>query len=147
MNTIPSCMTISLDQTLKICSLLQQYIGRKWRGKRSIKFNILLSVSRCARTCKSFVKKKFTLWSADQVTRALDERKEIKDVEINFKLSIVKPLHAKWLTEIYNHTNSSEGRGVCLKGWKVSLIFDTVEKGLDGLPLISVIGVKIHVLF
>ena len=59
---------------------------------------------------KRFMKKKFTLWYSDQVIRALDEGKEIKDVGIiraldegkeikdvgiSLKLSIVKPLHVK----------------------------------------------------
>lgn len=79
------------------------------------------------------MKKKFTLWYADQVTRTFDEVKDLKDVEINFKLSIVKPQHAKWLIEMYNHMNSSEGRGICLKGWKVWGTFDAAEKRLDGL--------------
>lgn len=79
------------------------------------------------------MKKKFTLWYADQVTRTFDEVKDLKDVEINFKLSIVKPQHAEWLIEMYNHMNSSEGRGICLKGWKVWGTFDAAEKRLDGL--------------
>ena len=83
---------------------------------------------------KRFMKKKFMLWYSDQVIRALDEDKNIKDVEISLKLSIVKPLHAKWLIEMYNHMTSSEGRDVCLKGWKVAGILDAAEKGLDGLP-------------
>ena len=82
---------------------------------------------------KRFMKKKFTLWYSDQPIRALDEGKDIKDVDISFKLSIVKPLHAKQLTEMYNHMTSSEGRDVCLKGWKVAGILDATEKGLDGL--------------
>ena len=44
---------------------------------------------------KRFMKKKFTLWYSDQVIRAIDEGKDIKDVEIRLKLSIAKPLHAK----------------------------------------------------
>ena len=66
--------------------------------------------------------------------RALDEDKDIKDVEISLKLSIVKPLHAKRLIEMYNHMTSSEGRDVCLKGWKVAGILDAAEKGLEELP-------------
>ena len=83
---------------------------------------------------KRFMKKKFTLWYSDQVIRALDEGKDIKDVEISLKLSIVKPLHAKWLIEMYNHMTSSEGRDVCLKSWKVAGILDAAEKGLEELP-------------
>ena len=81
---------------------------------------------------KRFTKKKFMLWYSDQVIRALDEGKDIKDVDISLKLSIVKPLLAKWLIEMYNHA-SSEGRDVCLKSWKVAGILDATEKGLDGL--------------
>ena len=83
---------------------------------------------------KRFMKKMFTLWYSDQVIRALDEGKDIKDVEISLKLSIVKPLHAKWLIEMYNHMTSSEGRDICLKGWKVTGILDAAEKGLEELP-------------
>ena len=71
------------------------------------------------------------LWYSDQVIRALDGGKDIKD--INIKLSIVKPLHAKWLIKMYNHMISSEGRDVCLKGWKVEGILDATEKELVGL--------------
>ena len=83
---------------------------------------------------KRFMKKMFTLWYSDQVIRALDEGKDIEDVETSLKLSIVKPLHAKWLIEMYNHMTSSEGRDVCLKGWKVAGILDAAEKGLEELP-------------
>ena len=46
----------------------------------------------------------------------------------------MKTPHAKWLIEMCNHMTSSEGRDVCLKGWKVAGILDASEKGLDGLP-------------
>ena len=62
-----------------------------------------------------------------------DEGKGKKDVDISLKLSIVKPFHAKWLVEMYNLMTSSEGRDVCLKGWKVAGILDDTEKGLDKL--------------
>ena len=61
---------------------------------------------------KHFMKKTFKLWYSDQVMRALDEGKDIKDVEISLKLLIVKPFHAKWLIEIYNHMTSSQRRDV-----------------------------------
>ena len=38
---------------------------------------------------KRYMKNKFTLWYADQVTHALEEGKDIKDVDISLKLSIV----------------------------------------------------------
>ena len=57
-----------------------------------------------------FMKKKLTLWYSDHVKRALDEGKDIKDVEISLQLSILKPLHPNWMIEMYNHMTSSERR-------------------------------------
>ena len=51
---------------------------------------------------KRFMKKKFTLWYADQVKSELDRGKKIEEIEISMKLSILKPLHAKWLIDLYN---------------------------------------------
>ena len=35
---------------------------------------------------------------------------------------------------MYNHMTYTEGRDVCLKGWKVAGILDAAEKGLEELP-------------
>ena len=64
---------------------------------------------------KRFMKKKFTLWYSEQVIRVLDDGKDMKDVNISLKLSIIKPLHTKWLIEMYNHMTSSEGKDVFFK--------------------------------
>ena len=62
------------------------------------------------------------------------KEKEIDEIEVPLKLSIVKPLHAKWFIEMYNHMANEEGRKVCLKGWQVAGIQGAVEKGSAGLP-------------
>ena len=64
---------------------------------------------------KRFMKKKFTLWYSEQVIRVLDDGKDMKDVNISLKLSIIKPLHTKWLIEMYNHMTSSEEKDVFFK--------------------------------
>ena len=45
---------------------------------------------------KRFMKKKFTLWYADQVQRAMDGNrfKSMEEIDIDPKLSVLKPLHA-----------------------------------------------------
>ena len=73
---------------------------------------------------KRFMKKNFTLWYADQVQNELDKGK---------KLSILKPLHAKWLIDLYNYMTSPDGQAVLLKWWKVAGITEAVQKGLNGL--------------
>ena len=40
---------------------------------------------------KRMMKNKFTLWYADQITRGLDEGKDLNNIEVSLKLSVVKP--------------------------------------------------------
>ena len=48
------------------------------------------------------IKRKFTDWYASQITLAMGEGKELETIEVPLKLSNIKPLHAKRLTEMYN---------------------------------------------
>mgnify|MGYP001799009236 FL=1 len=64
----------------------------------------------------------------------MDKGTDLEEIEVPLKLSIIKPLHAKWFIEMYNHMTSEEGRKVTLKGWEVSGILGAVQKGLAGLP-------------
>ena len=50
-------------------------------------------VNVCAET---FMKKRFTQWYSQQ----LDAGKDIASIDIKFRLTSIKPLHAKWLIEI-----------------------------------------------
>ena len=43
---------------------------------------------------KQFVKQKFVEWYANKVTRVLNDVQDLESITIDFKLSIVKPLHA-----------------------------------------------------
>ena len=79
------------------------------------------------------MKRKFTLSCADQVKNELDKTKKIKEIDISTKLSILKPLHARWLIDIYNYMTSPDSQAVSLEGWKVAGMTETVQKGLNGL--------------
>ena len=56
-------------------------------------------------------------WSANKVTRALDDDQDLESITIDFKLSTVKPPHAKWVMQAYNHMTLSIGKGIYLKKW------------------------------
>ena len=86
---------------------------------------------------KRMMKNKFTLWYADQITRTLDEGKDLNNIEVSLKLSVVKPLHAKWIIEMYDHMTSTAAKAVCLKGWEVTGILGAVKKGLKELAHID----------
>jgi hypothetical protein len=86
---------------------------------------------------KRMMKNKFTLWYADQITRALDDGNELNNINVSMKLSVVKPLHAKWIIEMYDHMTSTAGKAVCLKAWEVTGISAAVKKGLGELANID----------
>ena len=83
---------------------------------------------------KRYMKDKFTIWYSDKVQRQMDAGKALELIDIDLKLSTLKPLHAKWLLELFNHMTSAEGKKVNMKGWEVAGISGAVKEGIAGLP-------------
>ena len=79
---------------------------------------------------KRLMKRKLTDWYASQIILAMEEGKELETIEVPPKLFNIKPLHTKWLIEMYNEMTPDEGRKVYLKGWEVSGTKAGVEQGL-----------------
>ena len=83
--------------------------------------------------CKNFMKNLFTEWYSKQIEKELSLNKRVEDINIQFNLTTIKPLHAEWLVQFYNHITSSDGREIILNGWKASGIYDAVHMGYDAL--------------
>ena len=74
---------------------------------------------------KQFLKKKFGCWYSQQICHPLEDRTNVYDVQVPFKLSIIKPIHAKWLLGLYEHLrNSSEA---IIKGFEMAGIKEAPE--------------------
>ena len=84
-------------------------------------------------SAKAFLKKKFTEWYSSSISKQLEEGKQIKDIDVEFKLSILKPLHTKWINELYDYMTSEEDRKVISNGWKAAFITEAIEQGTQGL--------------
>ena len=52
---------------------------------------------------KKFVSNRFNKWYAKRVSRQLTNGKLPGDVKVSLKLSNLKPLHAKWVVEMYEY--------------------------------------------
>ena len=83
---------------------------------------------------KQFMKKKFVGWYAKQIVTEMNKGTAVENIDVKMKLSIMKPLHAYWLIQLYDFMTSSAGREICVNGWKKSGIYDAVRKGTKGLP-------------
>ena len=54
-------------------------------------------------SANKFISDKFNAWYADRVSKQLSNGVIPGDVKVSLKLSDLKPLHARWIVEIYNH--------------------------------------------
>ena len=48
--------------------------------------------------------------------------------------SVMKPMHAQWIIELYNELTSFSGREVVVSGWKEAGIYDAIDMGSEKLP-------------
>ena len=51
---------------------------------------------------KSFISEKYNTWMAKEVSNQLQREISPCDVKIDLNLGIIKPLHAKWIVELFN---------------------------------------------
>ena len=77
---------------------------------------------------EEFLKKKFECWYAKQVTDQIERGSSVYDVNVPLKLSIIKPMHAKWLIGLYDHLNNSSD--TIIKGFAMAGIKDALEMEL-----------------
>ena len=82
---------------------------------------------------KKFMKDQFTSWYSAQIQSQLDSGVVLDDVDVDLRLSVLKPIHATWIVSMYNHFSSSEGRQSIAKGWKKADVTDVVS-GSKKLP-------------
>ena len=56
---------------------------------------------------KQFLKRKFESWHADQVTKEIEKGTNVYSVNVETQFSDVKPLHARWLINFYDHVQNN----------------------------------------
>ena len=54
------------------------------------------------RVAKNFTKKEFTSYYSGVIQQGLQEGKDLENIEVDLRLSVIKPLHAQWLVNMYN---------------------------------------------
>ena len=65
----------------------------------------------------------------------LDNGDEIDDIQVG--LQLMKPVHAGWIAEFYNHVSTPKGKNVIDSGWKSAGIFNALELVSSKMPSID----------
>ena len=72
-------------------------------------------------TTNNFKKRQFVEWYSGKIMEAFDKDQDLNAmIDINFKFSTMKLLHAKWISEGHNHMRLAAGNKIGVKTWKSS---------------------------
>ena len=74
---------------------------------------------------KQFLKRKFEGWYADPVTKEIEKGTNVYSVNNETKLSVVKPLRARWLISFYDHIQNN--RQMIIKAFQMAGITPIAE--------------------
>ena len=61
---------------------------------------------------RKFMARKFNCWYTDQISLRLEKGIPVDEIDIKLRLSLMKPLHAEWIADFYNHITSSESKKI-----------------------------------
>ena len=86
---------------------------------------------------KKFTSQKFSEWYSSQIMKQLDDGKELHDINIDLKLSKLKPLHAEWLVELYKQMCMAEVQKIIHSAWKASGITEAMKAGKVSLQTLD----------
>ena len=67
-------------------------------------------------SAREFMKNHCSEWNRRCIGQELDNGKDIDSINNQLKMSILKPLHAQWIINLYNCLISSEGRKITSNG-------------------------------
>ena len=85
--------------------------------------------------CKDFIRNEAQTWYSAKIVEQLNAGKLSHQVKFKTLISIVKPLHAKWVTKWYDYVRSNPE--IVRNGWKKSLITEHAYKQIELDPFVD----------
>ena len=65
---------------------------------------------------KRYMKSRFHGWYSSQVKQQLDDGVNIEDVQVTLQLTKLKPIHAAWVVDFFNHMTTDKGQEIIESG-------------------------------
>ena len=78
---------------------------------------------------KKFEKREFTEYFTSCIMKALEIEpdRDVASIEVDLRLSTLKPRHAKVMMELYEYLQTEAGKKIIKAGWKAAGITDNLE--------------------
>ena len=83
---------------------------------------------------KRFNKDKFTTWYLEEVKQQIKSGGDSTNIDVDLRLTVLKPLNTVWLVDLYNHLSSLVGVGHIAKGWEKAGISSLLDGQTDLSP-------------
>ena len=88
------------------------------------------------------MKRRFTEWYSQGIWKELESGQELNDIDTKLTLTILKPLHASWLADLYNYLTSQKRAEIIFNGRESFGITEAIAKDTKDLenldPFVSV---------
>ena len=92
------------------------------------------------KTAKSFISGKYNSWLSNEVPKQLRAEKAHANVKVSLKLSIIKPLYAKWIIDLYN--TLKDDKKMAINGFRNAGISEAIENAKDMEKKLSTLSRK-----
>ena len=81
-----------------------------------------LSVNKAA---KAFISEKCNTWMTNGISKQINRGIQPPDVKVSLNLSVIKPLHAKWIVDLHHYLKAEKPRILC--GFRAAGISEAIE--------------------
>ena len=81
-----------------------------------------LSVNKAA---KAFISEKYNTWMTNEISKQIKRGTAPPDVKVFLNLSVIKPLHAKWIVDLHHYLKAE--KAMILSGFRAAGISETIE--------------------
>ena len=106
------------DELRKLC-MSNNYIPHNLTNK----FQPLdLSINKAA---KAFISGKYNTWMTNEISKQIKRGIAPPDVKVSLNLSVIKPLHAKWIVDLHHYLKAE--KAMILSGFRAAGISESIE--------------------
>ena len=78
------------------------------------------------RSYKDFLRQEAQYWYSKRIVKQMQQGKKPHEIKVDVRISIAKPLHAKWIVKFYDYIRSKPE--LIKNGWRKSGIIDNLAK-------------------
>ena len=75
------------------------------------------------------MKGKFQEWYATEIVSQVNEGVDVYSIDVSTKLSVMKPIHARWVAGLYDHIRNKPD--MIRKGFEMAGIVEAINKELE----------------